>query len=327
MTAMAIAVLGALAAACMFGLSTVLMFRAAQQAPSSDVLKLRLLGRLLHSRLWLAGVSLQAASFLVQAVALAFGPLSLVQPLAATDLLFALPFLAHACRRRMQSREWVGAALVAGGVGLFVGVSPPHEGVRVPALTDWLAAVVLVAVAVGLGSTVALRTAGRTRTTLLAGAAAATFALLDALSKAAVGDLRARGVVPMLTSWHPWALLVVGVTGMLLAQSAFQSGSLQVSLPVIDTLEPALAVVLGAFVFHEALAKSPMLFAVQVAGGCVALLGIVTLDRSPVMIAKQQEEAARPSAPADEGPPRSGQPGDPPPGHTAVGRRSPTSGG
>lgn len=292
MTATAIAVLGALAAACLFGASTVLMFRAAQQAPSSDVLRLRLLARLLRSRLWLAGVSLQAASFLVQALALAFGPLLLVQPLAATDLLFALPFLARACHRRMQSTEWLGAALVAGGVGLFVGVSPPQEGLRVPALTDWLAAVVLVAVAVGLGSMVALHATGRTRTILLAAAAAATFALLDALSKAAVGDLRTRGFVPMLATWHPYALLVVGVTGMLLSQSAFQSGSLQVSLPVIDTLEPTLAVVLGAFVFHEALARSPVLFALQLAGGCVALLGIITLDRSPMMIAKQRDEAA-----------------------------------
>ncbi len=67
---------------------------------------------------------------------------------------------------------------------------------------------------------------------------------------------------------------------MLLAQSSFQAGSLTVSLPIIDTLEPIGGVLMGAVVFQERLATSWAL-AVQGLGALAAVAGIVILGRSP----------------------------------------------
>jgi drug/metabolite transporter (DMT)-like permease len=73
---------------------------------------------------------LAAAAYGLQALALAFGPLALVAPVVATNLLFALPLAAWASRRPLRSRNWVGCALVADGVGICrmphsVGVDRP----------------------------------------------------------------------------------------------------------------------------------------------------------------------------------------------------------
>jgi hypothetical protein len=73
-----------------------------------------------------------------------------------------------------------------------------------------------------------------------------------------------------------------GALGTLLDQSAFRAGALSVSLPVIDTLEPVSAVVIGAFVFGERLAASPGQLAAQLAGGVIAAAGIAALSRSSV---------------------------------------------
>ncbi|WP_329190652.1 hypothetical protein [Actinacidiphila glaucinigra] len=64
--------------------------------------------------------------------------------------------------------------------------------------------------------------------------------------------------------------------------SSFQAGSLAVSLPLIDTIEPIGAVLAGADRLNERLATSGHL-AVQVLGAALAVTGIVILDRSPLV--------------------------------------------
>jgi len=288
-----IAVVAALGAACAFGVSSVMMFLAASRAPQEDVLQLRLLARLSRNPRWTAGVTLQAASYGIQAVALAFGPLVLVQPLAATDLLFALPLLAFVRRQPLRRRQLIGAFLVAGGVAAFLGISPPTQGLVAPPIRAWLLPAVVVGVVIVVASGAAMRSKGNTRTTLLALAGGADFALLDALSKSFVGLVRRDGLALTLLRWEPYALLCVGIVGLVLSQSAFQSGPLAVSLPVIDTVEPTGAVAIGALVFEEHVAASPALLAVQLCGAAVALLGVFILDRSTLIGEESTENDRR----------------------------------
>src|SRR5215470_1584572 len=100
--------------------------------------------------------------------------------------------------------------------------------------------------------------------------------------------------------------LKAGTLGTLLSQSAFRAGALSVSLPVIDTLEPVSAVVIGAFVFGERLAASPGQLAAQLAGGAVAVAGIAALSRSSVaaMEAGPEDPASRGAGHALQAPPR-----------------------
>ena len=114
---------------------------------------------------------------------------------------------------------------------------------------------------------------------LLATAAGVTFGLTAAVTLSATRLLRDVGPAAVLAHWQPWVLIVLGLAGLLLSQSAYQAGQLTASLPIIDTLEPISAVVLGAVIFHERLASSPLMLAVQLAGGVVD----VEIFRTPAM--------------------------------------------
>src|SRR5882762_8354963 len=62
-----------------------------------------------------------------------------------------------------------------------------------------------------------------------------------------------RGVLALLATPAPYALVVLGVIATLLQQSAFHAGALQTSVPTMLVLEPVVAVLLGALVLGEEL--------------------------------------------------------------------------
>jgi drug/metabolite transporter (DMT)-like permease len=282
--ATAIAVLAALGAACCFAFAAVVQHGAARDA-GEKALSPALLLRLARNPRWLAASALSAVSFAIQGLALAFGPLTLVQPLAATDVLFALPMIAVVHRYRLTRTDWTAAAAVAGGIALFLTLSPPGSGIGTPAITAWVSVMLTVAVIAAAAVLAAVRTRGPARVIILAAAAAVTYGVLDALTKSWVDQLARHGGAALLR-WEPWAILAAGVLGAYLTQSSFQAGALSVSLPVIDTVEPASAVLIGATVFSEPLAASPVHLALQLAGGAVAAGGIAALSRSSVAAAE-----------------------------------------
>jgi drug/metabolite transporter (DMT)-like permease len=278
----AVAVVAALVSAMSFGIASVVQQYAASKAPGGESLRLALLLHLARQPLWLAGMVLTIFSFVVQGVALAFGPLVLVQPVAATDLVFALPLLAWRRQEHLTGSEWVGIVCTAGGVAAFLAVLPPGSaGTPVPTLVAWLPTLACVGAAATVLAVIGLRAGGKLRSALYATSAAVLFSLLDSLTKSTTGQIRADGVA-VLRHWEPYAMLAVGITALVLSQSAFQAGSLAVSLPIIDTLEPMGAVLIGIAVFDEQLAASPPAVLIQAVAAGVAVLGIVLLALSPL---------------------------------------------
>jgi hypothetical protein len=279
--AIAVAVTAALLAAVAFAVAAVLQQGAASSAPDTQSLRPSLFLSLVHRPLWLLGAVLDVASYLIQGVALAFGPLVLVMPLASTDVLFALPLLAWRQGQRLTRPEVAGAACTAGGMAAFLVVLPTGAGTAVPGLADWVPALTAVVVLAAGLLAVGIRMPGNVRTGLYAAAAGSLLALLDALTKSAAGLFRDNGLAA-LGHWEPYALIAVGGAGLLLVQSSYQAGSLAISLPVIDTVEPLGSVLMGALVFQEPLATSWAL-AVQVVAGVLAIAGIVILNRSALV--------------------------------------------
>lgn len=277
----AVAVTAALVAAMAFAVAAVIQQAAARSVPEITSLRPKLIVELTRHPLWVFGVMLDVLSFLVLGLALAFGPLVLVMPVASTDLLFALPLFAWRRGQRLTRAEVAGAVCAAGGMVAFLVVLPASEGASLPGLWDWVPLLAVIAALVAVLLAAGLRTAGSVRTALYAAAAGVLLALLDALAKSAAELFRHEGL-DALGHWEPYALVVVGITGLLLIQSAYQAGSLAVSLPIIDTVEPVGSVLVGAAVFREPLATSWAL-AVQVAGGVLAVVGIVVLSRSPLV--------------------------------------------
>jgi len=278
-----VAVLAALGAACSFGVGVALQHRQVQRERVGS--PLALLSRLARRRLWLAGIGLAVAAYGLQAVALAFGPLAVVAPVAATDLLFALPIAAMWDRRAMRRSEWTGCALVAAGVAVFVLCSPQSAGRSDGPARDWLlafGAVALISTAAAAAAVVGRRA---TRASLLAVAAGVVFGLTAAVTLSLTRMVRFGEGAAVLARWQSWAVLALGTTGLLLSAAAYKAGALRASLPIMDTVEPVASVLIGAVVFGERLASSPGILVVQVAAATSAVIGIMLLGRSPLAAA------------------------------------------
>src|SRR5215467_8482807 len=274
----AIAVLAALGAAGSFGVAAALQHRQAELAPRAGDLSFRLLARLAGRPLWLAGIVLAAVAYGLQALALAFGPLALVAPIVATDLLFALPVAAR-YSRPLRAADWLGCALAAGGIAAFLAAAPPSSGRSDAPARDWLLAFASVALVCVLAVSAARLANGPARAALTATAAGAVFGLTAAVTLSLTRLVRAVGPGGALAHWQPWALLALGLAGLLLSANAFQAGALAASLPVMDTVEPVCGVLLGTLLFGERLAASPAGFAVQLTGAVSAIAGITVLGR------------------------------------------------
>jgi hypothetical protein len=178
----AIAVVGALCAAFCFALGSLVQQDAARQT-RARALRIGLLAALIRDRRWLGGITVTVLSFGVQGVALAFGPLALVQPLVATEVLFALLMVARRNRRPLTRRGIGGGLGVASGMGIFVAVSPPAGGVSVPDLAAWAPTLAAMTGVTVLSALAALRTRGTARVIWLAAATAVIYALIDAVTK------------------------------------------------------------------------------------------------------------------------------------------------
>ena len=285
----AIAVVAALCAAFCYALGSLIQQGSARQA-HARTLRLGLLVALAHERRWLGGMAITVLSFGIQGVALAFGPLALVQPLVATEVLFALPMIARRNRLPLRRKGIIGGLGVASGMAIFVAVSPPSGGVSVPRLAGWAPALVGITALAVLSAFAALRARGTARVIWLAAATAVIYALVNAVTKSSVGLLTTQGA-GVLTTWEPYTLIAVGILGGVFGQSAFKAGPLSLSLPVIDTVEPVSSVILGAAVFQEHLARSPGMLALQLVGGAIAAAGIVVLGHSPVVLAEESRES------------------------------------
>jgi drug/metabolite transporter (DMT)-like permease len=294
-----ISALAALAAACSFGAAAALQHQQAHQAATTRLPPLRLLTRVARRPRWLAGIALAGTAYGLQAIALAFGPLALVAPIVATDLVFALVLAAWWSRRPLRRRDWTGIGLVAGGVASFLAASPPSSGRSDATARDWLLAFGAVALVAALAAGAGMASGGAVRAGLLAGAAGVIFGLTAAVTLSFTRLLRDAGVGSVLGSWQPWALVSLGAAGLTLSLSAFQAGVLAASLPVIDTVEPIVGVLIGIAVFGEQLAASPGGLVIQAGAAAAAVVGIGLLGgRSPA--------SAVPACPAHAGSSRPG---------------------
>lgn len=268
-----------------FAVAGVMQQWVASARPDTEALRARLLGRLARDPLWLGGIGLAVVAYGFQSLALAFGPLSLVQPLIVAELIFAVPLSARVHRLRLGRREWSGTLAVAAGLALALVSARPHGGdPRAAGLSAWLVTVGAIA-AVVCGALAAARVAtGPRRASATALAAGAVMGTQSVLLAATVERLR-HGPFTALTAWQTYALVAASAGGLLLIQSAFQQGPLAASMPVLDATEPVVAVTVGVFLLDESIRTGLPVSVVTVAGLALVAAGIAALDTSPVIAA------------------------------------------
>ncbi|MGC9540531.1 DMT family transporter [Streptomyces sp. UG1] len=312
---MTVTVLAALAAGACFAVAGVLQQRAASARPADEALSWRLLWHLMRQPMWVSGIGLAVLAYGFQSLALAFGPLSLVQPLIVCELIFAIPLSARLHRVRLGAREWGGTLAVAGGLAAALTTARPGGGDPATArLGPWLLALGVVA-AVTAGTLVARAyVCGVWRASFIALAAGTVMGFQSVLLSATVARLP-RGFAAVASAWQTYLLVVASIGGLLLIQSAFQEGPLAASVTVIDTAEPIVAVTAGVMLFGETLQSGWPLTAFTVAGAAATFIGIVRLDTSPAIAALHQRDTRRRESAAGYGSAvRSAPEGEPPRG-------------
>ncbi|MGV9327670.1 DMT family transporter [Streptosporangium sandarakinum] len=291
-----VTVLLGLAAAGLLGLGFVAQQHAAYTEPLGEMLHLHLLLDLVRKPLWLCGVAAMVGGQVLGALALRRADVAQVEPLLATNLIFALAVAAAVYRERLGRGEWLGAVLVSGGVAMFLLAGRPHGGgVPGPASVVWVAILATLMVAAVL-VLVAVRVTLSTKAMLLAAAAGMLYGIQDVLTRASLVTLEQAGRGPgaLLTIWQPYTLLVVAVLGILLNQSAFDAAPLRISLPATTAAEPVIGIMLGVAILGERLRADPPALAGEVAGLIALVAGIVILGRSPYLAKSEQGARRRP---------------------------------
>ncbi len=285
---MLLAVVCALSSSLLYALASVLQHRAAIAQPQDQSLRLGLLARLLRNPLWLIGITCDGLAYALQFVALGHASLVLVQPLLVCGLLFALPLGAWLAGARMRTRDWVGAVLIVTGLALFLVVASPSSGTTDVDSWPQLCAFTFLAVAALI--LLAHGRASRARAALLAGAAGLVYGLTAALTKS-VAHLLGIGVGHLLGSWELYILVAAGVVGMVLAQSAFQAGPLDASLPVLTVVDPVVSIAIGALAFDEGIRTGKVASVLEIVGLVAMTCGVFLLSRAEAVHAMHDDVA------------------------------------
>ncbi|WP_436791520.1 DMT family transporter, partial [Yinghuangia sp. YIM S10712] len=271
--------------------------------PESEALSWRLVAALARRKRWLAGIGCAFAAYGFQSVALLWAPLSLVQPIIVSELVFAVPLSFRVHRLRPGPREWAGIGAVACGLAVALVAAGPQGGAATADAKGWVlalgAACVLVSAAVLLSRTVC----GTARSSMLALAGGVVMGVQSVLLAATIREWR-DGAGAVFTSWQTYLLIVASLLGLLLIQSALSTGPLASSLTVVDVTEPIVAVTIGIALFGESITGGPMRLVWAATGAVTALVGIVLLDTSPAvrtLHAGQQRAKPRDRGPVDTG--------------------------
>ncbi|HEY3607965.1 MAG TPA: DMT family transporter, partial [Pseudonocardiaceae bacterium] len=250
-------------------LALVLLRKAAEEEPAFSVALLWLLIR--RRPVWAAGIAAMVVEFGLQLLALAGGPISLVQLLVVMELPFCLVLSRLVLGGLLAAREWSAVAGMTVGVVVLLVTLAPHGGnPNTLDLITWLRGLAMT-IAVVVTVLVAARRSGQAARTALAGIAAGTSAGLVAVLVKPVTATFGQGLGAVLATWQTWAAIVVAAAAFLLLQHALRAGRLVASQPGITLANPLVAAAWGVLVFHEQVRTGWWLLGA--ASGAVLLVG------------------------------------------------------
>jgi hypothetical protein len=283
------AILAAVSAAALFAVAAALQHRSAGLVRARLVSAGRpgqarrvagLAPRTLRHPLWIAGSLASLAGFGLHALALHDGPLTLVQPLLVTGVIFALPLRQVLERRRPRYSELGWAAALALGLAVFILVSTPAaSGSHAADLRPAVICVAAIALCIPGCCVAGRRATGSVAAAALGTAAGLAFAATAGLLKETV-DVVSRDAGALLTTWPGYALVVVGGLGLLLNQLAYQAGPLRASLPAITTVNPIVSLIIGVAVFDEHFRSGAPYLVGEILGLALIAVAAVELTRS-----------------------------------------------
>ncbi|MFH8988032.1 DMT family transporter [Streptomyces sp. NPDC017940] len=293
MSALALSVVLSLVSAVAYAGGAIIQEQVAARAAEQQYAPLR-------SGAWWVAVVLNGLGGLLHVVALAFGPLSLVQPLGALTIVFALPMAAMFVRRRAGATAWRGAIMATVGLAGMLSLTQATA-------SQSLAGTERVVLGLGTGGAVvalmllahAVHRHPAVRSMLLATAAGIAFGVSSVFTKTVAVDWDMQG---SLTRQAP-SLAVIGVlavSGLLLSQASYKGAGLTAPLSAVTVVNPVIAAAVGLTLFGESFRYGTSGTALALACGVVAAGGLILLTTERIGGAHASAAASGASADAGE---------------------------
>ncbi|MER5550562.1 DMT family transporter [Streptomyces sp. NPDC002793] len=289
MSSLALSVLLSLVSAVAYAAGAIVQERVAAAGDSRPYAPLR-------NGTWWVAVALNGVGAVLHVVALAYGPLSLVQPLGALTIVFALPMAALFVRRRAGRTAWRGALMATVGLaGLLAltGSAGSHTLAGPEQLTlaagTFCAVVVLMVLAKGLHRPML-------RSVVLATGAGVAFGMASVFTKTVAMEWTSGSV----TSGLPTLLVIAGLAaaGLLLSQAAYRGAGLTAPLATVTVVNPVVAAAVGLTMFGEQFRHGMAGTLLALGCGALAAAGLVLLTTERVGAERRAPERT-PAADAD----------------------------
>ncbi|WP_406723942.1 DMT family transporter [Streptomyces sp. GD-15H] len=282
MSALALSVLLSFVSAVAYAGGAIVQERVAVSSPGEQYAPLSRPG-------WWAAVALNGLGGLLHVVALAYGPLSLVQPLGALTIVCALPMAALFVGRRAGATAWRGALMATVGLAGLLSLVAASDAQSLDS-TQRVATASATAVAV-----VALMAAARTvrrhpavRGILLAVASGVAFGMSSVFTKTVAVDWTDGASVADVPS-----LAVIGVfatVGLLLSQASYRGAGLAAPLATLTVVNPVVAAAVGITMFGETFRYGATGTALALSCGVVAAGGLILLTTERLAREQHQPE-------------------------------------
>ena len=272
-------VLTAFAAAFANALAIVLQASEARATPLEEAVRWALIARLVHRPRWLLGTLLLVVSWPLQVLALAFAPITVVQPVLACFQLILLALARFWMKEQLSWVEVLAALAIAAGVSLVIAAAPHHTVVHPPAsrLAPPLALIGLAAVAV-----FAMSRLRGPRGVWLALGAGLGYAWVDFANKLLSNALAAGRWLPALL-WLA-GVLALGTVAFVQENSALQRRSPVMVAPVIGAVQEPLPVLMALWGGVEVWPGGAGRAAALAAGLVLVGAGGVAIARSPAVV-------------------------------------------
>jgi drug/metabolite transporter (DMT)-like permease len=269
MRTLAATVLAAVTAS-LYALATSLQALEARRAPKSEALSASLIARLVRRPLWLLGTAAGLLAWPLQAVALAFGSVTLVQPALGFGLVVLLILGVTVLHESVGPREVAAVLAIAAGVATLGWAGPSQTG-SFTTIGTWVTAVALILVAPAPYVLRRLGRAGGLPTSVAAGLGWACLGLGTALLDVAIAD---RNWAAALA----WGLACAAAAwGALLAEmTSLQMWAATRAIPVAFGLEMAVPAALAPFLTQ----RQPPHAVAFVLGLALACAGAIALGSS-----------------------------------------------
>ncbi|MHC5908635.1 DMT family transporter, partial [Streptomyces sp. S6] len=249
---------------------------------------------------WWGAVALNGLGGLLHVVALAYGPLSLVQPLGALTIVFALPMAALLVKRRAGATAWRGALMATVGLaGLLALVGASDSQSLSTAERIAVAAVTGAAVAALMVAARAVHRHPAVRAMLLATASGIAFGMSSVFTKTVAVDWTGgvtAGELPTLG-----LIGALATAGMMLSQASYRGAGLAAPLSTLTVVNPVVAAAVGITMFGETFRYGTTGTVLALGCGVVAAGGLILLTTERLAREHPQAEDPHPGTQPDPG--------------------------